>query len=734
MLSEGPQGGPGGTTTEESAPALPESGGPNATAADDGRQGPAGRGARRVASGPPGSRGAGGPSRRRRVGDAPTTLLPDEEPATPLSDLDVMAAIWTSQLRDGTGSALVCPETRRVRALYGSGWTDERILDTVRAALQAGWTLHDTEGADVSLRALICPPAEEGILYRAIGPPGERGGTIPAPSGPQLPLPRTAIVWPHQSGDRWRSCALLSLCGGSGSCRLAFQDLLKHHMRRLVLVASAFAEIDANLAQAVADFWQAGGGMRQADGSPWPPHQWIAGDVWDLFRPDQRDPDGRTLLQCFADSLPSGTLVVIISGWPCTDLTTLNTWGGWPGLQGPRSWLFFSILLAKTEVEARRPDVIVHAVGENVATMRPQHLEVVIACFGGGRECLMVIDSGEWTVCPRVRNWFATFRTPRNDGEVMRFHPLPSPWEPGWAFPLQGRVPTWTRSRERAPGEIRIPNYQAHPCYVMYYMDHPIYRWDLMTLFEIPRRIKLILGDPDLGYLQSHPQAGKGLQWILERKEKKYEHEAACDEYTDWLHEHGREHAIRPPNEWERARAAGLERYFVALRLEGRRLYDVVGLAFDPRALQRRLCPLLRDWDEGLSPRPPPCPSLSEVVTLYRSLDHVVRTYAPFAPREPDPFPPDLMPTPPQAAGASHDGTRAGADPEASGGLLPTQGAPNIADGTGDPLRRTERHTATLPVQVFTGAPAAPDGGASEPSLTSRATTAANISGESARP
>ena len=82
---------------------------------------------------------------------------------------------------------------------------------------------------------------------------------------------------------------------------MAVQDLLKHHTTRLILVASAFAETDLELSQAVADFWHDGDGTVQADGTPWPPHQWIARDVWDLFRPCQ---DGRSPLARFADSLP----------------------------------------------------------------------------------------------------------------------------------------------------------------------------------------------------------------------------------------------------------------------------------------------------------------------------------------------------------------------------------------------------------------------------------------------
>ena len=60
---------------------------------------------------------------------------------------------------------------------------------------------------------------------------------------------------------------------------MAVQDQLKHHTKRLILVASAFAEIDTELSQAVADFW-AQGGSAQADGSPWPPHQWIVANAW----------------------------------------------------------------------------------------------------------------------------------------------------------------------------------------------------------------------------------------------------------------------------------------------------------------------------------------------------------------------------------------------------------------------------------------------------------------------
>ena len=225
-------------------------------------------------------------------------------------------------------------------------------------------------------------------------------------------------------------------------CRMAVQNQLKHHTRRLILVASAFPEIDLELSQAVADFWSQGGGSAQADGSPWPPHQWIVANAWDLFRADQRDRYGRPPLASFVDSLPQHALLLIVSGWPCTDLAQLATWEGWAGLQGMRWCLFFTLPMAKTQAEERRPDLFVHQVGENVATMRQAHRDAVMECLGNVPGCLMVIDSREWTECPHTRNWFATFRAPQCAEDVMLFPKRPSPWESGWAFSLHGRVPT----------------------------------------------------------------------------------------------------------------------------------------------------------------------------------------------------------------------------------------------------------------------------------------------------
>ena len=108
-------------------------------------------------------------------------------------------------------------------------------------------------------------------------------------------------------------------------------------------------------------------------------------------------------------------------------------------------------------------------------------------------------------------------------------------------------------------------------------------------------------------------------------------------------HQRGEEHGLRPPTAIERARAAGLEHYYTALGLTGRQLYDTVGLAFDGRALQRRLWPLIRAWANDTATRAPPCPDAWGLMQIFRQLDPVIQRHAPLAPRATAPFPPDLM-------------------------------------------------------------------------------------------
>ena len=361
----------------------------------------------------------------------------------------------------------------------------------------------------------------------------------------------------------------------------------------------------------------------QRDGRPWPPHQWLARDVWDLLR---EDADGRKPVDPFVDDLPAGTLLVLIAGFPCTDCTIAGNYEGWLGLQGDESVNFFFVGELKRYVMERRPDIYVHEILENVQSMRDPHKQVVLQAMGDIDErYVMLINSADWTACPRVRLWFASFPAPERDEDIAVFPRRASPWERGWSFRVNGCIPTFLRSRRRVPDAVRIPNYQAHPVFYLYENGHRD-RWDLMTLTEVRNRIRSILNNSE--YLARYPRARTGLRWIIAGTHRHIGHEEDCDQYVDWLHVEGGRHGIRPPTEVERARAAGLEQYCRALGLTGRRLYDVIGLSFDGYALMRRTAAFLRDWGNTGTPRHSarPTPTREHLYDLFRGLDpHVNR-------------------------------------------------------------------------------------------------------------
>ena len=111
---------------------------------------------------------------------------------------------------------------------------------------------------------------------------------------------------------------------------------------------------------------------------------------------------------------------------------------------------FFAIGELVRRVMARRPDVYVHEVVENVQSMRDPHRRVVLEAMGGLDEhYMMTINSAEWTACPRVRLWFASFPAPASGTDLAVFPRRSSPWEPGWAFHVNGCIPTFLRSRMR---------------------------------------------------------------------------------------------------------------------------------------------------------------------------------------------------------------------------------------------------------------------------------------------
>ena len=99
--------------------------------------------------------------------------------------------------------------------------------------------------------------------------------------------------------------ALLVPFGGTGLARLVVDEMVCALDGALELVASAFAELDENLAGAVERLW---GRVHDATGTP--AHKRLAGDVWHLMR--GADP----ILYRWGRSLPPGCLVLIITSTP----------------------------------------------------------------------------------------------------------------------------------------------------------------------------------------------------------------------------------------------------------------------------------------------------------------------------------------------------------------------------------------------------------------------------------
>ena len=98
---------------------------------------------------------------------------------------------------------------------------------------------------------------------------------------------------------------------------------------------------------------------------------------------------------------------------------------------------------------------------------------------------------------------------------------------------------------------------------------------------------------------RSFPGVRVGFELIADFQERRGDGEALARQFLLWVAERGPAHGLRFPRPDERARALGLGDFFDALQLDPRQLHDVVGGHFDPRALKRRMFPLLRDWHLG---------------------------------------------------------------------------------------------------------------------------------------
>ncbi len=151
---------------------------------------------------------------------------------------------------------------------------------------------------------------------------------------------------PIRPGPRWhpatnsRPIALVSLFDGSGLARITVDvlvDALRRHNVNASLVSSIFAEQDNDLARAVERCWAVRTSLSRQ-----PKHRRSAGNVWDLLRKSD-DTSGQWPLRDFAAGLPPGTLILVIAGSPCQDLTSAGRLQGRRGICGDRSVLIHAV-------------------------------------------------------------------------------------------------------------------------------------------------------------------------------------------------------------------------------------------------------------------------------------------------------------------------------------------------------------------------------------------------------
>ena len=418
-----------------------------------------------------------------------------------------------------------------------------------------GFLMVEGTDGDPRLRLLrqdcITPdsPVNPGHWYPLAPPPGRASG----------------LSEQHSGG---RPLALLSLFDGTGMARVALESALARlGATGPSFVASAFAELQPNLASAVQALW-----AQQAQTSGGPPHSCIAHDVWDLFRPSS----GSTPLHHFAQDLPFGTCVLLIAGPPCQDLTVATRAAGTRGLCGDRSCHFYATPLAAWCLQAIRPDLIVHVLVENVSSMKTMfRAEIVRALNLPSPAHATTLDSQAWCPFPRRRLFFSTLPPPSRRAAPPR---RPSPWDEGWAPRPDTSFHPMMQSRSPPGSAIQASTSHYHPRRLLY-QDASPHHWQGGNWQRVEKRIRQLL--PAL--LRDSYAA------LLTGPKRAQEAEALPA--AQWIEREGRAHGFRVPSARERARAMGQESYLARLLQQPgspfgeRDLFDWTGSHFDPDAV-----------------------------------------------------------------------------------------------------------------------------------------------------
>ena len=93
------------------------------------------------------------------------------------------------------------------------------------------------------------------------------------------------------------------------------------------------------------------------------------------------------------DSAPFGSLLLIIGGSPCRDLTCCGPFAGLAGVCGTDSYFFYAVPAVTWAAQQARPDLEVHTLVENAGSTRAEHRRTMEAALGlqgmrRNRKCL----------------------------------------------------------------------------------------------------------------------------------------------------------------------------------------------------------------------------------------------------------------------------------------------------------------------------------------------------------
>ena len=235
--------------------------------------------------------------------------------------------------------------------------------------------------------------------------------------------------------------------------------------------------------------------------------------------------------------------------------------------------MFYAVPTVAWALQMMRPDVLVHTVVENAASMQQTHQTAILRAMGGldPQLHLRAMNAGDWSAFPRNRYFFLTLEERNRVPTPQR---RPPPWEEQWA-PLPGtEAELGPMMRSRCADRTRASTVQYKPRALLYRRPRHEHddQWAQMPIDHIILKI-LRRMPPHISDLYRRLIYARAISIELERE---------VEPALAWIDEHGREAGFRVPTAQERARATGRDAYLNALYPDDEvQLYNVVGNHFD---------------------------------------------------------------------------------------------------------------------------------------------------------